>query len=127
MRSHRFVRPTSRWVAAVRQLALGLALIGASAGCRAAADPPARHEVTIEAMQYSPASLTVAPGDTIVWTNKDMFPHTVTSKTGGFDSQAIPPDGSWTYVARTTGEFSYVCTFHPTMTGTLEVEEGVGR
>ena len=39
---------------------------------------PATHAVAIEAMQFSPDSLAVSVGDTVVWINKDPFPHTVT-------------------------------------------------
>src|SRR5947207_1268204 len=56
------------------------------------------HKVVIEAMQYSPAVIEAAPGDTVVWTNKDPFPHTVTSsgaQSHGFDSGDIAPDRSW--------------------------------
>ena len=60
-------------------------------------------------------------GDTVVWINKDPFPHTVTAK-GVFDSHAMAAGRSWTYTARKAGEFAYICTLHPTMKGTLKVE-----
>jgi plastocyanin len=84
--------------------------------------PPTTHTVTIEGMRFQPDVLTVAPGDTIVWVNRDLVPHTATSKDGGFDSKEIQADGSWRYTIRTAGDFAYVCTFHPTMTATLRVE-----
>ena len=49
------------------------------------------HTITIECMRFQPEVLTVSPGDTIVWVNKDV-PHTATSKTGGFDSKDIQVD-----------------------------------
>jgi plastocyanin len=64
----------------------------------------------------------VKAGDVVVWRNKDPFPHTATSRAGGFDSQAIAPGQSWKYTAKTRGDFSYICSFHPTMTATLRVE-----
>ena len=82
---------------------------------------PKRHTVTIESMRFQPETLTVARGDTIVWVNKDLVPHTATSKTGGFDSQIIPAEKSWELTVRKKGEFAYVCTFHPTMAATLQV------
>ena len=81
------------------------------------------HTVTIEGMRFQPEVLTIAPGDTVVWVNKDLVPHTATSKAGGFDSKDIQADKSWRYTIRTTGEFAYICTFHPTMKATLRVEE----
>ena len=83
---------------------------------------PRTHTVTIESMRFRPESLTVARGDTIVWVNKDLVPHTATSKAGGFDSQVIQAEKSWTLTVRKAGDFSYVCTFHPTMTATLLVK-----
>ena len=44
------------------------------------------HTVTIEGTSFQPGQLTVAAGDTVVWINKDPFPHTATSKAGAFDS-----------------------------------------
>ena len=82
---------------------------------------PKTHTVTMENMRFQPRSLTVAPGDTVVWVNKDLVPHTATSKAGGFDSQVIPAEKSWRFTVRKKGEFAYICTFHPTMTATLQV------
>ena len=80
------------------------------------------HTVTIEAMKYSPERLTVHAGDTVVWINKDLFPHTVTEIGKRFDSHEIKPNASWRYVAQARGEFAYVCSLHPTMKGALVVE-----
>ena len=82
---------------------------------------PATHTVTIEGMRFHPRALTVSPGDSVVWVNRDLVPHTATSKAGRFDSKTIPADESWTYTAATKGDFAYICTFHPTMTATLRV------
>jgi plastocyanin len=95
--------------------------VGSDQGA-AAAPKPVTHRLTIEAMTFTPELLTVKVGDTIVWTNKDPFPHTVTSAAGGFDSHEIAPEASFTYKAVKKGEFPYTCTFHPTMKGRLRVE-----
>ena len=81
------------------------------------------HTVTIEGMRFQPEVLSVAAGDTIVWVNKDLVPHTATSKAGGFDSKEIEADKSWRHTIRTAGEFAYICTFHPTMKALLRVEQ----
>jgi plastocyanin len=80
------------------------------------------HTITIEGMRFQPEVLTIALGDTIVWVNKDIVPHTATSKTGGFDSKDIQVDRSWKYTIRKNGDFAYICTFHPTMKAMLRVE-----
>lgn len=79
------------------------------------------HTVTIENMQFTPQELTVQRGDTIVWVNKDLFPHTATSdKT--FDSGSIAANSSWRYLAARSGTYAYGCTFHPTMKGKIMVK-----
>jgi plastocyanin len=87
----------------------------------AAARKPATHTVLIDGVKYVPETLTVKRGDTIVWINKDPFPHTVTSS-GAFDSHAIAADKSWKLKPRKAGDYAYVCTLHPNMTGQLKVE-----
>lgn len=79
------------------------------------------HTVVIEATSYTPAVLTAKRGDTIVWINKDPFPHTVTAA-GVFDSSSILPGGTWKYTARKIGAHAYTCTFHPNMKGRLIIE-----
>jgi plastocyanin len=101
---------------------------GWSAFCSAADAPaaepagkPARHTVAIEGVAYQPAVVIVRRGDTVVWVNKDPFPHTVTAP-GAFDSHDIAAGATWKHVARTAGDFSYICTLHPNMKGTLTVQ-----
>ena len=105
--------------------AAALVLLFVSIGPAAATDPAAKaatHTITIEAVQFAPDTLTVRRGDTVVWVNKDPFPHTVTSKVGGFDSHEIAAGKSWHYQPRKAGAFTYICTLHPTMKATLRVE-----
>jgi plastocyanin len=97
-------------------------LLGATVSPTFGENSIATHTVTIENMQFSPRTLAVHRGERIVWVNKDLFPHTVTTK-GAFDSGAISAASSWTYVADRVGEYTYTCTFHPTMSGVLKVIE----
>ena len=92
------------------------------AGRAAAARKPARHAVAVEAVAFQPAALTVNVGDSIVWTNKDPFPHTVTANGGAFDSKQLAAAKTWTYRAQKKGDYPYVCTLHPTMSGTIHVK-----
>jgi plastocyanin len=83
---------------------------------------PRVHTVLIEGMRFQPEGLTVAPGDTVVWINRDMVPHTATSASGRFDSGELAPGKSWTYTVRAAGEFNYICTYHPLMKAILRVK-----
>ena len=80
------------------------------------------HTVTIDGVKFDPETSTVKAGDTVVWVNKDPFPHTVTSPAGDFDSHAIAAGQTWSYTPTRAGVFPYTCTFHPTMQATLTVE-----
>ncbi len=80
------------------------------------------HTVHIEGMKFVPERLEVAPGDTVVWTNKDFLPHTVTSKKAGIESGELAQDQSWKLVARRKGEIDYICRLHPVMKGVLLVK-----
>ena len=107
----------------IAALAAALGLIVCPAGV-AAGDrrKPQTHTVTIEGMRFLPEVLTVAPGDTIVWVNKDLVAHTATSTAGSFDSEGIQADKSWKVTIRKTGAFAYICAFHPTMKAMLRVK-----
>jgi plastocyanin len=81
----------------------------------------ASYTVVIEGLKYEPETLRVKPGETVLWINKDPFPHTVTTQ-GVFDSHSIAASSSWLYTANITGKHAYTCSFHPNMKGTLHVE-----
>jgi plastocyanin len=100
-------------------LSFTLVTIGLAASDRAT---PKTHTVTMEGMRFQPEVLTVAVGDTIVWVNKDVVPHTATSDAAGFDSKDIQGGESWRYIARSKGDFPYVCTLHPSMKALLHVK-----
>lgn len=102
-------------------LVSGLFLLQAGNGTVAIA-ASGTHTIVIADMKFVPETLTVKPGDTVVWVNKDFFPHTATAQDRSFDSSDIATNKSWKYVATKKGAFSYVCTLHPTMKATLIVK-----
>lgn len=79
------------------------------------------HTVAMDGTRFVPETITVEKGDRVVWVNKDPFPHTATAERA-FDSGNVAPGASWSYVARESGEFAYVCTLHPGMKGRLVVQ-----
>ena len=106
-----------------RAWALLAASVLSETGAATAAQPkPTTHTVAIEAMQFSPATLDVKAGDTVIWRNKDPFPHNVAADNKGFRSGDIPAGHSWSFKARKKGEFAYVCTLHPNMKAALAVK-----
>jgi plastocyanin len=97
-------------------VALGLLLFGSGPALAAV------RTIAIDGTKFDPEIITVKAGDTVVWINKDPFPHTVTSQAGGFDSKEIAAGKSWQFKTSKPGVFPYACTFHPTMKATLKVE-----
>ena len=104
---------------AVLAAALGSLLGSIGPGAAAPASKPSKHTVVMEAVAFQPKALTIKVGDSVVWVNRDPFPHTATSE--AFDSKVIAAGSSWTYTAKAPDEFPYVCTLHPTMKATLRV------
>ena len=104
--------------------ALMMIVCCAAAGAAQRAPKPVVHTVTIEATSFKPANLTIRPGDTVEWVNKDLMPHTATATgKGGFDSGTIALGKSWRHTFKTGGDLRYVCTFHPAMKGTVQVRK----
>jgi len=110
----------ARNAAAVRAAAAAcvLCLGGLQPGLAASAT----HTVVMEGVAFTPNVLTVAKGDSIVWVNKDAFPHTATAQDKSFDSKEIAAAKTWRFTAKKAGTFPYVCTLHPTMKATLIVK-----
>ena len=103
-------------------LLLSTALSSCTESEEAAERPrPQTHTVIMEGMGFRPNVITVNAGDSIVWVNRDLVPHSATSSTAGFDSKVIEAYKSWRHTVDRPGDFAYVCTFHPTMTATLHV------
>lgn len=80
------------------------------------------HTVTIELIKFNPPSLVIKKGDTVIWINKDIVPHTATESKKRFDSGVLNGDQSWKYIARVAGKFHYACNLHPTMKAEITVE-----
>ena len=74
---------------------------------------------------FSPASVTVKVGDTVTWTNNSNVPHTTTSDASSavaWDSSAIDTGGgTFSFVFTKAGSYTYHCSFHPFMHGTIIV------
>lgn len=73
---------------------------------------------------FKPDTITVVLGvnNTVVWTNNDGSPHTVTAQDGSFDSANMAPGAVYTYTFTRAGTYSYHCTYHPWMIGTVIVK-----
>ena len=93
------------------------------------ATAPVRAEqvaVKIANFTFGPQQITVKAGTTVVWTNEDDIPHTVTSTTQAFRSPPLDTDQKFSFTFTTPGAYKYFCALHPHMTGTIVVEAATG-
>ena len=79
-------------------------------------------EVKIDNFSFGPGTLTVAPGTTVTWTNRDDIPHTVVSTDSVFKSKVLDTDEKFSYTFTKAGTYPYFCSIHPKMTATVVVK-----
>jgi amicyanin len=106
------------------------------AGCTSAQSPPATtpatpppagesNHIAIKNFAFSPATLTIKSGTTVTWTNQDGAPHRIASDPGApvaFKSESLVNGASYQFTFTQAGTYSYYCTIHPAMKGTIIVE-----
>lgn len=72
---------------------------------------------------FSPATLTVSAGTTVIWKNVSSVPHTMTTDDGTTaDSGTIAVGATFHFKFATAGSFSYHCNYHPYMKATIIVK-----
>ena len=96
-------------------------LLARTSSASAQQQAAAAQEVKIDNFSFGPATITVAAGTTVTWTNRDDIPHTVVSD-GTFKSKAMDTDEKFSYTFAKPGTYSYFCSIHPKMTGKVVVK-----
>jgi plastocyanin len=81
-------------------------------------------EIAISNFTFAPQEITITPGTTVKWVNKDDIPHLVAEKNLAFKSKALDTDDSFSFTFATPGEVEYFCVLHPHMTGKVIVKPG---
>jgi plastocyanin len=81
----------------------------------------ATKDVTIKKAGFSPATVTVATGDTVRWTNKDTVNHQVVADTGAFASPILGPNKVYSFTFRASGTYRYRDALEPAERGTVKV------
>jgi len=102
-----------------RIAALGVcALLAATAIARAGVS-----QVTIDNFAFTPAEITVSPGTTVTWLNRDDIPHTVTDAADAktFKSAPLDTGDSFSHTFDAPGTYRYFCSLHAHMQGTIVV------
>ncbi len=118
--ARRFVVAQRPGMGALATLALSVAL---ATPALLSAAPGNTVQVNIAKFAYGPKDVTVTPGTTVVWTNQDETPHTVTSNDKSFASKGLDTGDRFEHTFATEGDFNYICTVHPFMTGVVHVHK----
>jgi YVTN family beta-propeller protein len=82
----------------------------------------AETRVSIANFQFTPALVTIAPGESVTWNNDDGAPHAVKFEDGTPGSQSLAPGTTFRKVFDRPGSHAYVCAFHSYMTGRVVVQ-----
>ena len=85
------------------------------AGIVAAAD----QTVLMDGGHFVPPTVEISVGDTVTWTNRDALLHDASGD--GWATEQITDDESDSVTFSTAGSYDYLCTIHPSMTGTVVV------
>lgn len=99
------------------QVICSAALLNAIIGLKPVA--ATEHIIEIQAFKYVPDRLTVSPGDTITWINRDLAPHTATAMDRSWDTKRLKKGERMSIVITKTTKLAYFCRFHPHMKARL--------
>ena len=81
-------------------------------------------KVEIEDFAYDPDPVTIEEGGKVIWINRDSAPHTATAEDGSFDTGVLEEGKLKSETFKEPGTYTYVCSIHPQMHGTIEVVAG---
>jgi plastocyanin len=84
---------------------------------------PASVDVDIAKFLFTAKEVTVAPGTKVVWTNHDDTPHSVVANDKSFSSKGLDTDDKFEHTFTREGDFGYICSVHPFMTGVVHVRK----
>jgi plastocyanin len=122
------------------RIVLGIVLVTTLAGCGGSSTPaptspsqpssPAVTTVTIPngartlgAGAFVPNPVTVSLGTTVTWSNTDAASsHDVVADSGAFNSGLFGNGANFSFTFQSRGTFTYHCSIHPGMVGTVVVQ-----
>ena len=82
--------------------------------------------VSMDHNTFIPSEITVAPGTTVTWVNKEAMPHTVVHVNKGFRSKTLVKDAQYSFTFTAAGDYDYLCSIHPNMKGKVIVKPDAG-
>jgi len=97
----------------------------AADGGNSTAPPPAKMVQAVQKnLNFQPAEVILKPGDSVIWTNKEVddTTHSVVQGNGAdIDSPDMPPGQTFVWKFDKPGEWDMICRFHPAMYMTIGV------
>lgn len=78
--------------------------------------------VQIVDFAFDPPNITIPAGTTVEWTNVGPTPHNVVSQEGIWESPIMEAGATYRFTFEEPGMYSYWCTLHPTMLGSVTVQ-----
>ena len=89
--------------------------------------PPVAGDLSIVDFAYQPGTITVPVGTTLKWANNGVAPHTVTARSGLYDSGILARGETFSFTFGAPGTYEYFCTLHPDMTASVIVPSSTGE
>lgn len=78
------------------------------------------NNVNIKDFAFSPSDIKVKKGTMVTWKNEDSSIHKI--KSDSFESGDINTGNTYQFKFENVGTFTYICSIHPSMKGTVTVE-----
>src|SRR6185436_354599 len=79
--------------------------------------------ITIDRFQFAPDEITIEPGTTIEWINRDQTVHNIVSSQAKIASPGLDTADRFSFMFDHPGDFTYLCGLHPHMKGIIHVKE----
>ena len=116
-----------RWIFGLATIVLTAFALTAGTGAILAessgGNPAGGAAIKIDNFSFGPATITIAAGSTVTWTNNDDVPHVVTSDDNKmFKSKALDTDDHFSFTFTKPGTYNYYCAIHPKMTAKIVVQ-----
>jgi amicyanin len=115
-RSHKEIMTSLTFRSAILACIVSLCAISPAAAQEKAA------EIHIDNFAFTPAEITVSPGTTLTWENRDDIPHNVVATDKSFRSKVMDTEQKFSFTFGTPGVYEYFCALHPHMKGKVVVK-----
>ena len=107
----------------LRMLSTVILLASALVSAVLAGTAPTNTHIAIIEYAFEPADQAITTGDSITWQNDGQEPHNIVDAGGAWESPALSSGQTYTFTFTTPGAYTYYCTIHSGMLGTITVTD----